>query len=72
MEKFTGNTYEEYKAYAMKRRNKSNICRTYDKEFIEYKQKHNDVPLLNGGIMSNQTNDPYMYFLYYWRRFCGR
>lgn len=56
MEKFTGNTYEEYKAYAMKRRNKSNICRTYDKEFIEYKQKHNDVPLLNGGIMSNQTN----------------
>lgn len=40
MEKFTGNTYEEYKEYAKKRRNKSIICRTYDKEFIEYKQKH--------------------------------
>ena len=57
MEKFTGNTYEEYKEYAKKRRNKSDICRMYDKAFIEYKQKYNDVPMINGGIMSNQTNE---------------
>ena len=47
MEKFTGKTYKEY---AKKRRSKSVICRIYDKSFIEYKQKHNDVPLINGGI----------------------
>jgi hypothetical protein len=40
MEKFTGKTLEEYEVYAKKRRNKSIICRTYDKAFIEYKQKH--------------------------------
>lgn len=62
MEKFTGKTYEEYKEYAKKRRSKSSICSVYDKEFIEYKQKYNDVPMINGGIMSNKTNDPYMYF----------
>lgn len=62
MEKFIGKTYEEYKEYAKKRRSKSSICSVYDKEFIEYKQKHNDVPMINGGIMSNKTNDPYMYF----------
>lgn len=62
MEKFTGKTYEEYKEYAKKRRSKSVICREYDKEFIEYKQKHGDVPMINGGIMSSKENDPYMYF----------
>lgn len=62
MEKFTGKTYEEYKEYAKKRRSKSVICSVYDKEFIEYKQKYGDVPMINGGIMSNKTNDPYMYF----------
>lgn len=62
MEKFTGKTYEEYKVYAKKRRNKSAICSVYDRAFIEYKQKHGDVPMINGGIMSNQSNDPYMYF----------
>lgn len=62
MKKSTGKTYEEYKVYAKKRRNKSIICRTYDKAFIEYKQKHNDIPMINGGIMSYESNDPYMYF----------
>lgn len=51
MEKFTGKTYEEYKEYAKKRRSKSVICSVYDKEFIEYKQKYGDVPMINGGIM---------------------
>ena len=62
MEKFTGKTYEEYKEYAKKRRNKSVICRKYDRELIKYKQKYGDIPMVNGGIMSNETNDPYMYF----------
>lgn len=61
MEKFTGKTCEEYKEYAKKRRSKSVICREYDKEFIEYKQKHGDVPMINGYIMSSKENDPYMY-----------
>lgn len=39
MKKFTGKTYEEYKEYAKKRRNKSVICRKYDRELIKYKQK---------------------------------
>lgn len=45
MEKFTGKTCEEYKEYARKRRNKSVICRVYDKEFIEYKQKQTKLSI---------------------------
>lgn len=62
MEKFTGKTLEEYEEYAKKRRSKSAICRKYDIAFIKYKQKRGDVPIVNGGIMSNEANDPYMYF----------
>lgn len=50
MEKFTGKTYEEYKEYAKKRRSKSTICKKYDIAFFEYKQKHGDIPMVNGGI----------------------
>lgn len=66
MEKSTGKTYEEYKEYAKKRRSKSTICKKYDIAFFEYKQKHGDIPMVNGGIMSNESNDPIHVFLYYW------
>ena len=62
MERFKGKTFEEYKVYAKKRRSKSKICTVMDKEIKEYRNRYNDIPLLNGGITSDSANNPYMYF----------
>lgn len=61
MKKFKGKTFEEYKMYAQKRRSKSKICTIMDKEIKAYRNRYNDVPLLNGSIMSDSANNPYLY-----------
>ena len=62
MEKFNGKTLKEYKEYAKKRRSKSKICTVVDNGMQEHRQNYNDVAMLNGGIMSDSSNNPYMYF----------
>lgn len=61
MEKFTGNTLEEYEEYAKHVQKKSKIYRTIIPLLKEYHKKHNDICMINGIIHTDSSGKPIYY-----------